>query len=69
MWLQHKDTIKKEVMLTLMEIFFGLEKNLEHFWIIYFLPFKVSVKENEVPTEKNSSRASIFATKASYISN
>ena len=31
--------------------------------------FKVSVKENEVPTEKNSTRASIFATKASYISN
>ena len=31
MWLQHKDTIKKEVMLILMEIFFGLEKNLEHF--------------------------------------
>ena len=31
--------------------------------------FKVSVKENEVPTEKNYSRASIFATKASYISN
>ena len=31
--------------------------------------FKVSVKENEVPTEKNSSHASIFATKASYISN
>ena len=30
---------------------------------------KVSVKENEVPTEKNSSRVSIFATKASYISN
>ena len=30
---------------------------------------KVSVKENEVPTEKNSSRASIFATKARYISN
>ena len=30
---------------------------------------KVSVKENEVPTEKNSSRAIIFATKASYISN
>ena len=30
---------------------------------------KVSVKENEVPTEKNSSLASIFATKASYISN
>ena len=30
---------------------------------------KVSVKENEVSTEKNSSRASIFATKASYISN
>ena len=26
---------------------------------------KVSVKDNEVPTEKNSSRASIFATKAS----
>ena len=31
--------------------------------------FKVSVKENEVPTEKYSSRASIFATKASYILN
>ena len=31
--------------------------------------FKVSVKENEEPKEKNSSRASIFATKASYISN
>ena len=30
---------------------------------------KVLVKENEVPTEKNSSRASIFATKTSYISN
>ena len=30
---------------------------------------KVSVKENEVPTERNSSRASISATKASYISN
>ena len=30
---------------------------------------KVSVTENEVPTEKNSSCASIFATKASYISN
>ena len=30
---------------------------------------KVSVKENEVLTEKNSSRASIFATKVSYISN
>ena len=35
----------------------------------YKMPIKVSVKENEVPTEKNSSRASIFATKASYISN
>ena len=33
------------------------------------LRLMVSVKENEVPTEKNSSRASIFATKASYISN
>ena len=31
--------------------------------------FKVLVKENEVPTEKNSCRASVFATKASYISN
>ena len=30
---------------------------------------KVSVKENEVPTEKNYGRGSIFATKASYISN
>ena len=42
-------------------------------WISFFTMkdkrFKVSVKENEVPTEKNSSRASIFATKASYISN
>ena len=37
--------------------------------IIFSRVFKVSVKENEVPTEKNSSRASIFATKASYISN
>ena len=34
-----------------------------------YVQLKVSVKENEVPTEKNSSRASIFATKASYISN
>ena len=33
------------------------------------LLLKVSVKETEVPTEKNYSRASIFATKASYISN
>ena len=32
-------------------------------------PVKVSIKENEALTEKNSSRASIFATKASYISN
>ena len=31
--------------------------------------FKVSVKENKVPTEKNYSRASIFAPKSSYISN
>ena len=31
--------------------------------------FKVSVKENEVPIEKSSSRESIFATKESYISN
>ena len=42
-------------------------------WISFYTikdkRFKVSVKENEVPTEKNSSRASIFATKASYISN
>ena len=30
---------------------------------------KVLVKENEVPTEKNSSHMSIFTTKASYISN
>ena len=35
-----------------------------------FISFtNVSVKENEVPTEKNSSCASIFATKASYVSN
>ena len=37
--------------------------------ISFIIEVKVSVKENEVPTEKNSSRASIFATKASYISN
>ena len=30
---------------------------------------KVLVKENKVPTEENSSRPSIFATKASYKSN
>ena len=29
----------------------------------------VSVNENEVPTEKNSTCASIFARKASYLSN
>ena len=43
------------------------------YYVIYgsrlYVQLKVSVKENEVPTEKNSSRASIFATKASYISN
>ena len=39
------------------------------FYCEIYLYFKVSVKENEVPTEKNSSRASILATKASYISN
>ena len=33
------------------------------------MAIKVSVKENEVPTEKNSSCASIFAAQASYISN
>ena len=38
-------------------------------FIFYTFTFKVSVKENEVPTEKNSSRASIYATKASYITN
>ena len=30
---------------------------------MFNLNLKVSVKENEVPTEKNSSRASIFAKK------
>ena len=42
----------------------------QHFHIkfLYMNRFKVSVKENEVPPEKNSSRTSIFATKASYIS-
>ena len=44
--------------------------HLKVFLLIYFTStVKVSVKENEVPTEKNSSSASIFATKASYISN
>ena len=39
-------------------------KNCKH--LVYDIgKLKVSVKENEVPTEKNSSRASIFATKAS----
>ena len=38
-------------------------------WASKLTIVKVSVKENEVPTEKNSSRASIFATKASYTSN
>ena len=47
-------------------LFWGNWKMLEN-PIRVFL--KVSVKEKEVPTEKNSSRASIFATKASYISN
>ena len=42
---------------------------VEAIWQHVYVVFKVSVKENEVPTEKNSSRASIFATKASYISN
>ena len=46
----------------LTEIFEGRSSQL-------YTQLKVSVKENEVPTEKNSSRASIFATKASYISN
>ena len=40
-----------------------------HMLVRMIREIKVSVKENEVPTEKNSSRASIFATKASYISN
>ena len=35
---------------------------------IILADYKVSVKEN-AHREKNSSRASIFATKASYISN
>ena len=35
----------------------------------FVVVLKVSVKENEVPTEKKSSRKSIFATMASYISN
>ena len=39
-----------------------------HIKFLYMNRFKVSVKENEVPTEKNSSRSSIFVTKASYIS-
>ena len=36
---------------------------------LFYLVLKVSIKENKMPTEKNSSSASIFATKASYISN
>ena len=41
---------------------------MKKFWITQ-INLKVSVKENEVPTEKNYGHASIFATKASYISN
>ena len=46
----------------------GLKLAIQAFYPIISL-FKVSVKENKVPTENNSSRASIFATKASYIPN
>ena len=35
--------------------------------IIQGICIKISVKENEVLTEKNSSRVTIFATKESYI--
>ena len=54
------------------EIYFGellLISVLSCLYRLSSIDFKVSVKENEVLTEKNSSRASIFATKASYISN
>ena len=34
--------------------------------ISFIIEVKVSAKENEVPTEKNSSRASIFAIEGSY---
>ena len=43
--------------------------NIANYTSLFATELKVSVKENEVPTEKNSSRASIFAAKASYISN
>ena len=51
------------------ETIFTMAFKLLALFLILWTVFKVSVKENEVPTEKNSSRASIFATKASYISN
>ena len=39
------------------------------FLLCKYTILKVLVKENEVPTEKNFSSKSIFATKVSYISN
>ena len=46
------------------------KKLLIHYVIVVLtMKLKVSVKENEVATEKNSTCASIFVTKASYISN
>ena len=53
----------------------GFEIILQLYTLMSFVIFffsnkkiKVSVKENELPMEKNSRRASIFATKASNIS-
>ena len=63
MWTQHKNFLFPFLNLDMVLLDPTLE-NCANIWQI-----KVSVKENEVPIEKNSSRVSIFATKASYISN
>ena len=60
--------------LSLKDIKLGLKSPVESFPSINLQStaphnFKVSVKQNEVPTAKNSSRKSIFATKVSYLSN
>ena len=66
-------SVRNDLKLSLHSPMVSLKKKSASLIIKYFIKvtcaFKVSVKESELPTEKNSSRASIFATKASYISN